>query len=301
MRTALYFLVLLTFFSTLMGHDARVPHRPLITLFAHGLGGKAENARWYSGESSPFAPFFTASYISFNFPDIHSTEAGNYLRHRANAGQLEDMVALEKEILMLIEQGYDIVCFGVSRGAMTLINLLAHNHDLAPFIKAVVLESPSTSVKDTVRYALMNAPILQSIPKPVLKTATTLIPDAVIRIMLTSYYLKKYNDAGPHPLESATRFPTNIPVLIVQSEDDQFVPAIAAKLLSERLANTGNHHVYVALLKQGQHGKYTLDASKHEYRDCVHYFYELCNLPHNSYYAAGGKLHLKQTLACGDN
>jgi alpha-beta hydrolase superfamily lysophospholipase len=232
-----------------------------IYFFSHGLGGNKKQAYHYQQEEQMIGN----TLITFDFPDVlpHGFNA-----KEVNLGQEQDVATVEKEFEKIKGTQDKVVLFGVSRGAATLVNFLGKCP--CPEVKAVILESPFDHVQSVIEF------------KYYVSAVHALVP----------MFFAKYNPHGMQPITSAPTIRTDVPILIICSEQDSLIPCSSSIALYRALKKAGNNHVHLLNVAQGDHGKILWGAKGAEYRNVVHAFYKKYNLPYNGEFAALGQQEL---------
>ena len=230
-------------------------------IFSHGLGGNKNNATFYK-EGGILWP---KPIHSFNYPDV--TQDDGFNAAESSLGQAPDIAALKNAYEQAKSTHKDLVFFGVSRGAATIINFLGTN--ACPEAKAAILESPFDCVESIARN---KAWILGSISHSV----------------VPSFY-KKYDINGPQPIQNVHKIPKELPILFVCSKKDALIPARSTQALYKELKKNGHEHAYILTVNTGAHANILSGDEGIAYRNVVHAFYQKYNMPHHPKCAEQGR------------
>ncbi len=197
---------------------------------------------------------------------------------KMNFGQLPDVVrfsSLYDRYCDYHEDAEDIVLFGTSRGAVTLINFMALEYvkKSCKKVRALVLEGCYGSLDQLTHFSFL--------------------------ISLGTLY--KYNGISPlHPAVAKAFVAMcniyNIPILFVGSSRDLLVPIDRTRELCDVLKKNGLRDLYLLPLENSGHSAYLKDDihDTHLYKVIVHAFYQKYNLSHDSHLAAQGAALLEQ-------
>jgi pimeloyl-ACP methyl ester carboxylesterase len=252
---------------------------PYGCLFAHGLWVNRNHAWLYSTENE--WGMFDHTLFSFDFPDAQY----GFNRAKVNLAQQADIDRLaQAHKKMRIKNPHitkTILC-GVSRGAATIINYLGTTNQPLDDIEAVILESPFdtlNSVLDNIikRYKLWLIPHIKPLAKGIVKKL-----------------YQEYKDDGIHPIDAIQQIPTHIPIILVHSKKDWFIPIDATRNLYLALKDAGHKHVYLIETPEGSHGKILWESSGSFYRNCIHAIFKHLGVPHNPVWAKKGNPHFDQ-------
>ncbi len=210
-------------------------------------------------------------YYSFNFPDANRGFDSN----QTSLGQDNEIKTLANEYGKI--KNNSIVLMGMSRGASTILNFLGTRNPTS--IVAAVIESPFDSILNTLdthcgTFWLGFLPV-------VLYTSPNVL-------------FGKFDRNGIFPIKVVDKIDKDLPILIVASLQDTFIPAINTATIYYKLLEHGNPHVYFVLLNTGTHGYLLEDTDGPIYLNVVHAFYKKYNLPHDATCAAAGDAILAQ-------
>ncbi len=191
----------------------------------------------------------------------------NINRANMHMGQGDDIEKLHQK-LTAIPTDENIILYGCSRGAATIINTLAEHN--SPNVQAVVLDATPASMPDTIKPLLANFGIN---------------PDyaSTIFTMLFPCYPKD----SQTPLQAIKNITNkNLPILLIHSATDKKVPVHHSLQLYQEFLNRGFTNVALVILPEGNHS-YILqnENMKPLYLQAVHSFYKKYNLPYNSAWA----------------
>ncbi len=154
--------------------------------------------------------------------------------------------------------GKNLILFGVSRGASTIINYVALHKP--GNVKALILESPFDDM-----YSVVNG-ILRKIYAHWIPGLTTIGDLACATIF------NNYSTCAIAPRDVVAHMPPHIPVLIVCSEQDQLIPAASSQALHQQLIETDHQQAFLLTLATGKHGHIITSDSGAEYRKAVQDF-----------------------------
>ncbi|HEX2978034.1 MAG TPA: prolyl oligopeptidase family serine peptidase [Candidatus Babeliales bacterium] len=253
-------------------------------LFAHGLGATQQQFALFAQVPEIDLKknqnwFLYDPVVLFNFPDAKN-DKGEYLKEHVNLGQKKDIDQLHATIVAALAQlpGAGLVLTGISRGAATILNLLA----LAQpnYVAAVVLESPFDSFKSVINHLLKRFGV-QWLPF-----------SEKIGAKIAQSQFPSLNLDGIAPCKVASYIPQHVPILFVHSAKDKVVPVQCSRKLYIKLKETGHQHVYLLELPSGDHGKLMNSEHSLMYQNAVHAFYKKYGLPHQEDFAKHGEAFL---------
>lgn len=237
--------------------DGSIPVRPIVVIFAHGLGGDASQVNWYNGTHEKDFNIVGSKCISFDFPDAKNQET-------INLAQELDVETL-RGVCSNYTTTHDIVLVGLSRGASTILNYAAR---YPQGIRALVVESPFTSL-DSIIYNKLNQYHVGWIPG-----ATSVATWAV-----NTFVFPKYDKNGMKPIDSIKILDPNIPVLFVHSSKDQLINCNNSQEMYLLRKKSGCNHVYYSELTQSPHAGYQFyKADRTKYQGAVDAFYASCGI-----------------------
>lgn len=249
--------------------------RPLAIIFAHGFGDDKGQAKPYYNRS-----YFVADWVySFDFIDAkYSALYRSYsfiakaffssARRYSAIGQKSDIDHLVKAIedVVQIHPGAAILLYGVSRGAVTVINslgTLAQQDDKRYLLSSVVgaiLESPFASSHDVIDAFLPAIPL-------------------GIKCMLFSWLYPNHQLTGEQPIKLVPFMPLDIPLLMVASVRDTIVPYSSTLRLYDFIVSQRHGKPEVApvvwcSLSEGEHGRLFSPAYKDSVMSFMRYLME---------------------------
>jgi alpha-beta hydrolase superfamily lysophospholipase len=212
-------------------------------LFVHGIADTYKQAFRYYNLGMFSRPFYT-----FNFPD--ATEGFTRVdRAKTTFGQEDELAYLQYAYQKVTHRQPDqgIVLYGISRGAVTILNFLALQKPDS--VKAIILESPFAAFDDVIEN-ISKACGLNPVP-------------LVCRIVrgIASVVFPRYNWQGIKPIDLIAEIPQDLPILLVRSQEDQLVPCSSTERLYEELCKAGCTKVHLLKLPLGRHGKLFLSPS----------------------------------------
>lgn len=155
-----------------------------------------------------------------------------------NIGQSADVMRHQERLAEAQASGEPLICFGVSRGAMTTFISLA-SHQNHTNIKLALLEGSPDSIPNVLeaRYGRLGASIAERIIS-----------------FFTMYDPKIAREKSALALVS--QFPNDIPIGFVTSERDLAVPALNTLRLAQALIQAGHPNVHILVLKHASHDAY---------------------------------------------
>ena len=199
---------------------------------------------------------------------------------KINIGQQEDIALLDERYDQLVMQHPDtpIVLFGFSRGAATVFNFMAtkYTHKDCKNVKAVVLEGCFDAMAHLFVHQM---PLLKLIPR-----------SSNVMHQLLGLTLPAYNKDAIAPIEVASLFPQDVPLLFVTSLKDEVVPINATRGLAYAVHNAGHEHVYLLELSHSTHTRYMIDCKLDAqlFESVAHAFYSQYGLSHDIQCANNG-------------
>eukprot|EP01122_Echinamoeba_exundans_P004033 TRINITY_DN14067_c0_g1_i1.p1 TRINITY_DN14067_c0_g1~~TRINITY_DN14067_c0_g1_i1.p1 ORF type:complete len:269 (+),score=23.08 TRINITY_DN14067_c0_g1_i1:66-809(+) len=155
-----------------------------------------------------------------------------------NIGQQTDVLNHQRRLKDADSSGESLICFGVSRGAMTTFISLALNPP-PKSVRLVILEGSPDSIPN----------VLQARYGNFFGRVAEILISAVTRYHMTR--------ARTHSaLALVDSFPKDLPVAFITAERDAAVPASNTLRLAEALKQTGHQKVHVLVLKHASHDSY---------------------------------------------
>ncbi|MFC1845540.1 prolyl oligopeptidase family serine peptidase [Candidatus Dependentiae bacterium] len=252
----------------------------MVNLFAHGLAD-------FSHQATIYEKFFGVSFESFNFPDVQD---GGFDRKKSSLGQDGDMAAAREFYGQF--DGKLKHKFGLSRGAVTIINCAAEDGAEA---EDGTDEEPRTveTVALTVEspFADMRHVIASALETGIGRAAR--IPGLVgfVHLFLPLIY-GQYKSSGIQPIHVVHKIRKDMPILLICSKQDQLIPWWSTMALYKRLKETGHEHVYILVVDRGRHAKILLGPDGDIYVKVFHAFSRRYGLQHDPLLAQEGQERL---------
>lgn len=156
-----------------------------------------------------------------------------------NIAQSEDIFHHQQRMKAVDEKAKeDLICYGVSRGALvTFISIALNGHP--PSLKLVVLEGSPDSIPN------------------VLEARYRRFFGAIVEDILCTFTKYTRKDARTYSgLKLAANFPKDVPVALVTSEKDTVVPMANTLALANALKASGHTKVHLLCLKHASHDSY---------------------------------------------
>lgn len=276
--------------------DTAFSNPTLVCFFSHGIADTYRQAQKYVHQYKDVSGVIhtnqrytiAAPTRAFNYPDA-TQRFWRVNFWRTNLAQDADVLTLKRALEQLKKQSprTEVILYGVSRGASTIVNFMAeYNTEIdsalekcgmrastLPRIKAVVLESPFDDIASVARH------LAQRVYIDTLPYGARYGQQAVQSIIGTIFI--NYNKNGLTPIKSASLMPKDIPTLIICSEQDQLVPCWSSQALYQALQESGHKNVHILKLKKGLHAQLLSGPEGEDYQQTVHAFYKQCGLPYN--------------------
>lgn len=254
--------------------------KPAVTLFSHGILDTRKQVLNYTDNQSGSTAIITAPYVSFDFPDAGKGPYGIKLCKFWNCsfGQNNDVEALAvaHEVTSRQYENHNHVLMGMSRGASVILAYMALHQPKN--VRALVLESPFDTVPAVLNAAADHVPNL--IKYQIIRAAT---------VALLRNIAMKYDQSAAQPIDLIDQLPSDLPILLICSQEDKLVPASRTFNIYQKLKNKGHQHVYLLCLAKGKHSKLLHGADGLKYAQVVHAFYKKYDLPHDAALAAQGE------------
>lgn len=251
-----YFLfILLSLVSVTIAQQTN--QRPLIFIFAHGLGGNASQVNWYNGIYEKSFNIVGSQCISFDFPDVIDAT-------KINLAQEVDIEALH-QICQNYIATHEIVLVGLSRGASTIINYASKYPES---LKALVVEAPFASIQSVINNRLRQLHI-------------NWIPgmQSFAHTFVSRYMFPGYKKDGIHPIDSIKKIAAYIPILFIHSKKDQLINCDDSSHLYRLRRECGCTNAYYVELKHCKHAMYQADKRDiTRYYEAVDCFYQQCGI-----------------------
>ena len=250
------------------------------TIYAHGIvDGSAQAQRFLEAFSTP-------AHTALEFPDaLPATDwylngclysitkkilGKSVNRSKMYMGQGEDIATLHNAVAAL-PQDAQIVLYGCSRGAATIINYLA-KHNPAN-VCALVLDATPCDMPATI------APVLAQLgihPKHAQTIFNTIFP--------------AYPKDSITPIQAIKNISNkNLPILMLHAHTDQRVAMQNSYKLYQEFKHQGFTNVHLFILPEGKHSFLLQDEKMRPvYLKAVHNFYKTYGLPHDAQWIQQG-------------
>jgi hypothetical protein len=251
-----------------------ITHSKSITVFAHGIVDDGSQSQRFQKVIS------TSQIISPNFADAFNPSGlncNNFLyticshfgkKINQNAmfmGQKDDIAVLERTVAQISDEK-QIILYGCSRGAATIISYLGiYNPEN---IGAIVLDACPANISKTVQMTLAQLGIN---PNYCTTIFSYLFPQYEPKLAIT-------------PIQAIQTIKNkNLPILLMHSLEDRKVHYTDSLKLYQTFIEAGFTNVHLCLLPQGRHSYLLQDEHvKDRYTQAVHSFYKKYCLPYNS-------------------
>ncbi len=237
-----------------------------IAIFAHGLGGDADQRIYYHDTIG-------CPIVGQNGPEWDRTKYGHNIGPQQSClAQEDDIFVITKQIKKYTQENKNIILFGVSKGAATMINTIAwlatHNPDLLKNINAVILESPFASVEKVVaRIVGIN---FDEQTKHTNKS-------------IAHEYFPNYNPENITPIKSVTSMwdtvNRNLVIVFVHSKQDKLIDITDSQLLHGTLKQKNFKNLYLIEAQTGQHANIFWGPDRKHILEKLHEIYRKHNLP----------------------
>ena len=208
---------------------------------------------------------------TFNYPDAQN----GFDRTQTSLGQDNEIRILANAYEKIKEN--KVILMGMSRGATAILTFLGTRNPES--VCAAIIESPFDSVLSMLD-THCGAFWLGFVPT-ILYTTPNL-------------FFGKFDRFGICPIKVISKINTTIPILIIASCKDTYVPVANSAAIYNKFYECGFTHVYFLLLDEGQHGYLLEDENEHIYLNTVHAFYKKYNLPYHAACAQQGQELLAQ-------
>lgn len=245
------------------------------TVYVHGFSGSPEGAAQQK-EAFPSsinfeAPFLPDTQKETGFgPNRLLAIAASYLgkninRSHAYMGQGPDIQAIANCINEKKIDTSPFTLFGICRGGSAAINYIAEHNPKN--LKAVVVEASPSNMPGLLHDKMAKIGISPTLDK---------------------YFFKLMFSAYPKnsipPIQALQDIQNkDLPVLLLHSKEDKYIPFSQALDLYSSFKNSGFKNIHLVALN-GKHSK-LLEQDKDAYLKTVHSFYKKYGLMHNSNYA----------------
>lgn len=244
-------------------------------VYSHGFNSAGIKSKKYIRQE-----ILPKNTLSFNYEDatryLALTEGVGlaFGLHNSAIGQLNDVKKLAEQIDQINSD--NIILFGESRGASTIINYLGSQIAKPSKIKAVILDSPFDELINVISFKLKN-----------LHLSRFLKPKFVERCF--SSISKNYTLEGLQPINTIKNVSKEIPVLFICSKEDSLIPWTSSLELYKCLIRSGHKRVHILTLAHGNHAFLTDGKCKKQYRNGVHAFFNKYSIPCHECYAVKGE------------
>ncbi len=241
------------------------------TIFVHGLGKSKQQLEYYT----------KSKYIEI---DAHAFNFYNDFL-KISLGQMNEINTLidTLENWPHAHNNCDIVLWGVSMGAATIINFfgsVSNNFYAIDAIKGIILESPFADVHDVIDCKICHNKWLSLL---------NYIPYAKKLIVKSKYPAHSLN--GLQPIKCVCLIPRRIPILFIAIENDKIVPFSSTLKLYKALKNRGHKKCHLLTIKQGVHARLSKNEKENQILGIVHAFRKFYNLGNYiEQYAQAGRI-----------
>lgn len=193
-------------------------------------------------------------------------------------GQKKDVETLSRHINGC--KAERVIVVGESRGATTLLNLLASNSTDKQKIAGGIVDSPYDHMRNVIEHRLERLRLKNFI-------AIQTVENLLSRVC-------EYKIDGLQPINTVQDIPQDVPLLFICSRKDTEVPWTSSLALYKKLRERSHEKVHVLIFDEGKHGWLVEGHCKDIYRDVVHAFYKRYGLEYNEEYAKAGKQLFEQ-------
>lgn len=254
--------------------SASQTHKPIITLFSHGILDTGKQVLNYTEKKGSHA-IITTPYATFNYPDAR------YKFWNLSLGQAPDIKTLAQAHAKTTKEFPESqhVLIGMSRGASVVLSYMALHQPKN--VKALVLESPFDTVP-----AVLDA-AADHVPDFIKNETTRTLAASIIKNLAG-----KHDPSAPQPIDLVGKIPTDLPMLIITSQEDKLVPTQLTTNIYQELKDTGHTHVYLLRLARGKHSQLLHGPDGLKYAQVVHAFYKKYGIPYNQILAEQGEEYL---------
>ena len=262
------------------GSDAqRMPF--YINIFAHGLGGNANNLHAYK-------QYIGGTITGKNGPEWNEALYGKY------AGPLQTTFAQEDDIAVVAEQmkqypHAQLILSGVSKGAATMVNtvgwLAINNPVLLQRVVAVIVESPFDSME--LAAANMMHTVFERFGSEHIATDAETTLDSYCVRPLGKYFekirFKNYKPDGISPIKAVREMwpyvDKNMVVVFVHSREDAVISVNASRMLYKTLKEQGFKNLYFIETEKGAHANVFWGVDKESVLEKICFIYLQHDLP----------------------
>jgi len=249
-------------------------------IHSHGLGRFGKTAYCYTEERNPHTNFYIFDpeihhVATFNYPDpdIQGDAIRGLKYDQVSLAQEGDVTRLNEAVNLFGKQ--NIVAYGVSRGAATLINMMGTEKN--PSISAMILEAPFSSIEDATEHIFKQKSVIGNVP---------LI--GKIAHVCTPIVYPQYSCNGIQPIDTINQIDPEIPILLIHSTADKTCPIDGARKLYIKRKEQGCDNIYFVELEEIRHGMGLFNEISGEFvQNLIHAFYKKFGFAHNSALADG--------------
>ena len=233
-----------------------------VCFFSHGLADTSSQAYRYTPDFIPF-PIYTFNYNYARFfpskiPKISQVSLAQY---NELICFIREFDLLESLLQLQYKNDYQIVLYGVSRGASVILLFLALFPEKLTHISCIILESPFDSV--------------ETILKNKIKSISFFSFDFGQTVL--EFIFGKYTRTFAAPRDFVFALPRNIPMLFVYSEKDSLVPKESTLFLYEQCINYSFTNVSLFVAHNAQHSKIIHTQPDSEmYKNTLKIFFKKC-------------------------
>lgn len=267
--------------SNSMNKEQKTPSKSFVFIYSHGFNSAGVKSQKYIRHE-----ILPNNTLSFNYDD-----AKRYIKfkegiglalglHKSAIGQINDVQKLSEQIDQI--ESYNIILFGESRGASTIINYLGSKLSRPDKIKAVVLDSPFDQLLNVISHRLNRLHLSRFIKPQFIEKCFCSIS-------------KNYKLDGIQPIKSVSHINQTIPILFICSQEDKSVPWISSLKLYKNLILNNHQNAHILILPHGKHACLTDGECKNEYRAVIHAFFKKYGAPYNAEHAELGEKDLFNT------
>lgn len=233
---------------------------PYTAIFAHGLGGNADQGKYYNN-------FIGCSITGQDGPEWDKSryQDGNMGPQQSYLAQEADVVVIVRQIMEQVQK--NIILLGVSKGAATMIDtvglLALHHPEALNNVKAVILDSPFACPERVAAGIARRLPtqLLGSTIGDCVETCTNgpIIRSIIQRLFVPLSY-PNYNPDGITPIKAVTDLwskPTvnrDMVLVFIHSQQDKLIPIDNSRELYVELKKLGFKNLYLIEAPRGGHG-----------------------------------------------
>lgn len=282
----IFIIIVITFFFYAAYNHAAKNHSNSIFIYSHGIADTHKQAYRYARyypkndkEKEIFVDYnnpnslyeyaankhylITAPFVTFDYPDA------TYKFRKSSLAQAVDINRLAYVFKKTLQKyNKDIILFGVSRGASTIINFMGQKKP--GDVQALILESPFDTMENVVAHKVRQAR-LHKVP------GIKQLSHAIISGIFLKYHMN-----GIRPIDLVSHTPKQTPILFICSEQDTLIPISSTINLYQTLKEKGYPYVHVLIVPTGKHAHIINGSSADIYQNVVHAFLKHYHLPHDA-------------------